>query len=236
MKLKQIKYHVLFLFMLNAIFVYSNLVTDTIRLKLKPLKKEKEFHKQPLLLKTNPLAILWGPIPFTAEYRLISEITTGQRHSEQIGISFLNTSPLWKIIEKTTPISSKYKLKTKGWRIQYAHRFYLIKRKKYAPFGFYVSPTISYSNAQISIGLLNYYRKSYYNFSNLNINLLLGYQFGKNSRFTVDIFSGIGYKKNTVFYHVNSYKITPFDTKDFGEFYNSDLKLSIGINFGWAFY
>jgi hypothetical protein len=233
--LVQLKYCILLSLILNCVIASAFVDGDTIRIKPVPVPK-KEYHPPPLLLKTNPLAILWGPIPLTAEYRLVAEITTGRRQSAQIGISYLGTSLAWKTVETVAQVPNKYQFRIKGWRIQVAHKFYLINRKKYAPFGFYISPNVSYSNAQISIGLQRYYRQSYYDFRHFNANLLIGVQMGRNSRLTMDIFSGIGYKKNTVFYHFNSSRIIQYDTKEFGEFYNSSVKLLFGINFGWAIY
>ncbi len=218
--------------MLNCIDAKAFVEGDTIRLKPIPIPK-KQYHPQPLLIKSNPLAILWGPIPFTAEYRMVAEITTGRTQSDQIGISYLGTSPIWSIIEKAAQVPTKYQLRLRGFRIQVAHRFYLIGRKQYAPFGFYVSPLVSYSNAQIS---LRYYKQTYLDFSHFNANLLVGLQVGRNSNFTMDMFAGLGYKKNTVLIHVNNHRIIPFDTKDLGDLYNSPIKLTVGINFGWAIY
>lgn len=235
MKLKQIKYCLLASFLLNCMVSNSFAEGDTIRLPPPPEPK-KEFYPQPLLIKTNPLAILWGPVPLTSEYRLVAEITTGRTKSAQIGISYLGISPVWKVFEKIAQVPGYYQLKVKGWRIQVAHKFYLISRRRYAPFGFYVSPNVSYSNARLSFGLNNYVRQNYYDFRHLNANLLIGVQVGRNSRITMDIFGGLGYKQNTVHHHVNNYRIIPFDTNDFGEFYNSAVKLTFGINFGYAIY
>ncbi|MES2285207.1 MAG: hypothetical protein V4547_05920 [Bacteroidota bacterium] len=234
MKLKQIRYCILISLMLNCVIASAFVDGDTIRIK--PPVPKKVYPFPPLILKTNPLAILWGPIPFTAEYRLVAEITTGRKQSSQIGISFLTTSPIWKTIEAAAKLPTKYHFIARGWRIQLSHKFYLIGRKKYAPFGFYISPNISYTNAHISIGLQRYYRQNYLDFRHFNANILAGVQIGRNSRFTMDIFGGLGYKKNTVFFHATSFVILPYDTEDFGAFYNSNLKLVFGINFGYAIY
>ena len=220
--------------MLNCIIASAVVDGDTIRMPVPAPKKA--YPLQPVLLKSNPLAILWGPIPFTAEYRIVAEITTGLKQSSQVGISVFSTSPIWKTIEKAAKIPSYYRLKVSGWRIQVAHKFYLLRHKRYAPFGFYISPNVSYSNAHISIGLHRYYRQNYFDFRHFNANILAGVQIGRNRRFTMDIFSGIGYKKNTVLFHATSNVILPYDTEDFGAFYNSNIKLVFGINFGYAAY
>ncbi len=229
------RYCILYLLIITGASINVFAEGDTIRLS-QPNKLQKQYYKQPLLLKTNPLAVLWGPIPYTAEYRLVTEITTGRKKSVQFGISYLDKSLIWKAAEKMANIPTYYQLKVKGWRIQAAYRFYLISRRRYAPFGFYISPTVSYSNARISIGLERYYRQVYFDFRHFNSNILIGVQIGRHSDITMDIFAGIGYKKNTVFYHVNNAYIIPIDTKDFGAFYNSPVKLILGINFGYALY
>ncbi len=232
MKLKQIKYFLFFSLILNGIIAMASCDGDTIRLK-PSLVSKKPYHPQPLILKTNPLAILWGPIPFTSEYRMVAEITTGRTQSTQVGISIFGTSPLWKAIEKAAKVPSYYQLKIRGWRIQASHKFYLISRRRYAPFGFYVSPLVSYSNARIS---LQNYKQNYFEFSHFNANILIGVQLGRNTKLTIDIFGGLGYKENTVFYHINSYRSVPYSTKDFGDLYNSPVKATFGINFGYAIY
>lgn len=208
---------------------------DTIRLNTGS-KVKKQYYKQPLLLKSNPMAVLWGPIPFTAEYRIVAEVTSGRKRSAQLGISYLGKSLLWKMVEDATKTPARYQFKINGWRLQAGYRLYLNGKSRYAPFGFYVSPTVSYSNARISIGLNNYYKQVYYDFRHFNANLLMGVQLGRKADITMDIFTGIGYKENRVFYHANNTHIIPYDTEEFGAFYNGPIKLVFGINFGYAIY
>ncbi len=230
MKLTQIKFVLLLSLLLVCGFAYSFVEGDTIRLKPVPVQK-KEFYSQPLLIKSNPLAILWGPIPFTAEYRIVAEIPTSRTQSTQVGISYLGISPLLRAIENAVKGPSNYQLEFKGWRIQVAQRYYLISRKQYAPFGFYVSPNFSYSTARLMIKNHQYPN---YNFTHFDANVFVGVQVGRNSRFTIDIFGGLGYKKNKVYYHSSINHSTLYDTKDFGNPFNSSKKITIGFNFGWA--
>lgn len=221
------------LFVCMSLSVFAE--TDTIRLNTEG-KVKKQYYLQPLLLKSNPLAVFWGPIPFTGEYRLLTEITTGRTRSVQFGISYLGKSLAWKIAETSLKVPPSDQFKVNGWRVQVAYRLYLISRRRYAPFGFYVSPMVSYSNAHIALGLKSYYRNAYFDFRHFNSNIVIGVQMGRNTDITMDIFAGAGYKKNTVYFHINDSRVVPYDTKDFGEFYNSSLKLIFGINFGFALY
>jgi hypothetical protein len=221
------------MFSFNAV----SMEADTI-LK-KPVKKENlksKIFAPPLVLKTSPTALLWGAIfpPFTAEYRLMAEISSGKRQSEQLGISYLGPNLFLTTIERAANIPTSYYYKVAGWRIQYAHKFYLVGRRHYAPFGFYVAPMVSYSNVRIAIGLKRYYQGAYFDFRHFNINGIIGVQAGKINRVTFDIYAGLGYKTNKVYYHSNSFKILPYDTKDFGKVYESHLNGVFGINIGYA--
>ncbi len=238
MKFKPFTYCILFLLLLNSIDSIAFELGDTIRLK--PTKKAEEkkkdkIIKQPFILKTNPLAILWGPIPYTAEYRIVAEITTGRTQSEQFGISYIDKSVIYGILEKVVGVPAIEQYKVKGWRIQYAHRFYLISRKRYAPYGFFVSPALSYSDARISVSLDRYYRENYFDFRHINAAILIGVQVGRTSRFSMEVFGGIGIKKNIVQFHANMAQVSDYDTKDFGTIYNSPLKITLGMNMGWSF-
>ncbi|MCW3072035.1 MAG: hypothetical protein JWO44_1925 [Bacteroidetes bacterium] len=220
-------------------FSAAAIETDTI-INKKPVKKndlKQKMFVPPIVIKTSPTAVLYGAIfpPFTAEYRLMMEISSGKRQSEQLGISYLGVNLLLNAIEKAAGVTTDDIYKVEGWRIQYAHKFYWIGRRHYAPFGFYVAPMFSYSNARVAIGLKRYYQGAYFDFRHFNINGIIGVQAGKINRVTFDIYGGLGYKSNKVYYHFTSYKILPYDTKDFGPLYNSHLNGVFGINIGYAF-
>ncbi|MCW3104249.1 MAG: hypothetical protein JWO09_2689 [Bacteroidetes bacterium] len=220
-------------------FSAAAIETDTI-INKKPVKKDnvkERIFVPPIVIKTSPTALLYGAIypPFTAEYRLMMEISSGKRQSEQLGISYLGVNLLLNAVEKAAKVPTNYAYKVQGWRIQYAHKFYWIGRRHYAPFGFYVAPMISYSNVRVALGLKRYYQGVYFDFRHFNINGIIGVQAGKINRVTFDIYAGLGYKTNKVYYRSSSYKILPYDTEDFGPLYNSHLNGVFGINIGYAF-
>lgn len=226
------------LFVFLCCFNANAIENDTIvNKKNKKDDLKSKMYVPPIVLKTSPTAFLWGAIfpPFTAEYRLMAEISSGKRQSEQLGISYLGLNVFVNAIEKAAKVPTYYSYKVEGWRVQYAHKFYWIGRRHYAPFGFYVAPMISYSNARVSLGLQRYYRQAYFEFRHFNINGIIGVQAGKINRVTIDIYTGLGYKTNKVYYHSNSFHIFQYDTKDFGEVYNSHLNGVFGINMGYAF-
>jgi hypothetical protein len=208
---------------------------DTIINKIKPVESLKsKIFVPPLVIKTSPTAFLFGGVfPFTAEYLLMAEVTSGKRQSEQFGISYLGKNIFLKALENSINLKNYYVVQ--GWKLQYAHKFFWIGRRHYAPYGFYFAPMISYANARVSLGLQRHYSQAYFDFRHLNINGIIGVQAGKINRLTIDIYGGLGYKTNKVFYHSGDYQYFQYDTKDFGEFYNSHLNLLFGINLGYSF-
>ncbi len=210
---------------------------DTIRLKEKKIQQLKsKIFDAPIVIKTSPTAFLWGGIfPYTAEYRVLVEVTTGRTQTEQIGISVLGKSLLYKMIEQANNISSIGKAKVSGWKIQYAHKFYLIGRRKHAPTGFFFGPLIQYTNARVADGLARYYSQTYYDFHNFNANVMIGVQGAYKRRVTFEVYGGLGYKQNTLYYHATTFRYGPINTSDFWEGYSTHLNGVFGINLGYAF-
>lgn len=214
---------------------HAFLLTDTIiNSKKKPESLKSKIFVPPIVLKTSPTSFLAGPVfPYTSEYLLMVEITSGKRQSEQFGLSYLGKNWFLRAFEKSINMNNYFIVK--GWKIQYAHKFFWIGRKRYAPYGFYVAPMISYSNARISLGLNRYYQHAYFDFRHFNINGIIGVQAGKIHRLTLDIYGGLGYKSNKVYYHGGDFQFSPYDTKEFGEVYNSNLNVLFGVNLGYSF-
>lgn len=233
----QLKYF-LFIF-LSLLFLEAKAFVprDTIVLKKKKIENLKEkIVDAPIVIKTSPTAFLYGGFfPFTAEYRLMAEVTTGRTQSEQASFSILGKSILLKAIEKAYNYPTTEILKVSGWRVQYAHKFYLISKRKFAPSGFYFGPLLSYSETHISEGLSRYYSKTYYNFKNFNANLMIGVQVARKNRVTFEVYGAVGYKSNKAYYNSNSKLMGQLDTSDFGILYNTNLNATFGINLGYAF-
>jgi len=190
------------------------------------------------VIKTNPLAILWGSIPFTAEYRVMIELTSAKNQSDQIGISYLGKSPVLKLFEDS--IEDLNLLIVRGIRFQASHKFYINKLgdllglpfSEYAPHGLYISPHLSYSTAKFSTKFFNS-RDVFIKGTHFNINLLFGYQLIRDF-WALDFFAGLGYKKNSWIEHYQQ-NPAPINTSEFGEFYNSPVKLNLGFNAGLVF-
>lgn len=220
---------------IDSAFASKTLLGDTIRLA--PVEKKKLIYLiQPLVIKTSITGFLaGGVIPFTSEYRFTAEITSGRKQSEQVSLSYLGKNVIWAAFEKGSKLPLNDILKVNGWRIQYAHKFYLVNRRHYAPFGFYFAPHFSYTNAKIAPGLNHYYRNAYYDVRHLTADLLFGVQMGKIKRMTLDICAGLGYKSNTIYYHVSSNKSFKYDSSDFGSYYNNHFHVLFDLSMGYSF-
>lgn len=219
--------------------VTSKAITVGDTIIVKPIEKKKKPYPalQPLILKTSASGFLAGGsvLLFTSEYRFCAEITTGRKQSDQVAVSYLGKNVVWTLAEKTSNSPANDILKVKGVRLQYTHKFYLVNRRHQAPFGFYFGPHFSYTNAKIFLGLNRYYHNTYFDVKHVNADLIFGVQVGKPGRVTLDISAGGGWKSNTINYHHNSYKITPYDPKDIGEYYNGHVHLFFDLSFGYAF-
>jgi hypothetical protein len=204
---------------------------DADTLRLNPITKPKPVYYQPLVIKTSPTAFLWGGVfPFTSEYRLAIEINSSRTQSEQLSLSWLGKG----IFVRTAYGLINQDINVIGWRLQYAHKFYLIRKSKFAPYGFYVAPLVSYATAQIASGKKNYNHGAYLDFRNFNVNTIVGIQIGKLHRLTFDAYAGLGYRKNKIFYHYANGRTIPYDTKQFGDLYNLPLNGVFGINLGYS--
>ncbi|MBL7884800.1 MAG: hypothetical protein JNL69_12075 [Bacteroidia bacterium] len=219
----------------GSVNVFAYELGDTVSLKKNKTASKKEYPYQPTVFKTSPTAFLWGGVfPLTSEYRFMVEMPSARAQSEQIAISVLGKNIFWTAMESSANVSTDRMLKVKGWRLQYAHKYYLVNKRHHSPYGFYVGPLISYTNAKISIGLNRYYSQAYFDVRNFNANLMMGVQFGKFKRTTMDIYWGIGYKHNEIYYHSNTFKSSVIDTREFGDFYSSNVNLVFGINLGYS--
>jgi hypothetical protein len=181
--------------------------------------------------KTNFLPAIWGAIPFTAEYRIIHEVPVGPYQSSQIGISYLGKSLFLTMLENNAGQSTEPRIKVSGFRFQFSHKFYF-RRWELAPSGPYFGPQISYAQAKFSTRYLKQY-DCYIEASHFNVNMLIGYQSIRANGYTVDFFTGIGYKKNNWGQHYFN-KSVPIDVSDI-PLYGSPLKFTLGFNIGYAF-
>jgi len=189
---------------------------------------EKDFR---FTVKTNPMAALGGPIwfiivPITGEYRVLFEAKTMEKQSIQVGASYLGPSLLINLDKISASDSSEITgINTSGFRGQLMYKFFL-SRDLSAPEGFYVGPHISYATASI-VNKNNESDKV--KATKININGVLGYQLITSGGFTLDVYTGLGFRIKKWEYP------SAIDTDfDFGTSKNTPM-VTFGVNFGYAF-
>jgi len=183
------------------------------------------------VLKTNPLSMLWGSIPLTAEYMGVFEFVTSPQQASQIGLSYITKSPILKAFEDTVP---DLKLLTaNGVRLQLSHRFFILKSRGYAPRGLYLSPQVSYATVKVSTKHFKS-RDVYIRVTQFNTNLLGGWQWIFANNYSLDVFLGLGYKDNFFEQHEAQTTIS-LDNDDFGDWYAGSVRISVGFHVGIAF-
>ena len=176
-------------------------------------------------IKTNPMAALGGPIwlvivPVTGEYKVLFEARTSRTQSVEVGASYLGPSILLNLDEIA---DSTDKVGISGFRLQAAYKFFLTKEN--APEGFYVGPHISYATATIK-------NKDnpvdFIDATKINFNVLFGYQLITSGGFTLNIYTGLGYK-------LRDYDVPGESNFDFDEVARSAASVPFGLTFGYAF-
>lgn len=201
---------------------------DTTQVRKKKPENPQEIRH---IIKTNPLPLLWGPIPFTSELRYVQEIPVAPYQSTQIGFSLLGKSIILNALERGAYQNpNQPQITVRGYRMQFSHRIFL-SMLDYAPEGSYISPNISYASAKFSTRYLNMF-DNYIQATHYNFTILGGYQ-TISYNVVVDMFAGIGYKRNKIEVHQYNQTI-PLDLDEM-PFYRSPLKFVLGFNVGWAF-
>lgn len=196
------------------------------------------------IIKLAPLGWIHGQLPFSVESRLSYERVVGARSSVAAGYSYLGTNYPFNFISgaalsaavTTALVASGHgqvawtdvKTRTEGHRFQVQYKRYLTRRKP-APEGFYLSPHYSYTTATYRSEVKDLGIRFGIKTTNHNYNLLFGFQEVLGRHFVVDVFTGLGYRDKTEkTYDANGQYTGTADRK-------SPLKVSSGLNVGWAF-
>ncbi|MBI4647281.1 MAG: hypothetical protein HY738_12010 [Bacteroidia bacterium] len=176
--------------------------------------KEIEKKYRGGMIKTNPLAMLCGPIIFTSEFRVVYETPIAPQQAFQIGVSYLGKSPLLGFIERADSLSQQGALRftVNGFRVQLAYKLYFMEVK--AKYRFYIAPFVSGSLVRISrrsLSNINYYLRAKY----INYNIIIGYQTPLfTDRLDFDLFTGLGYR-DIEWHEIYGTTVTKIDEKDF---------------------
>jgi hypothetical protein len=184
-----------------------------------------------MVLKTNPLAALGGPmyitiLPITGEYKVLFELKTTAKQSVTLGASFLGPSLLINLDQLAVDDDGISQLNTSGFRGQLWYKFY-IGRDTEAPKGFYVGPHFSFASANL---IVNDVDENKLGIQKINFNGVIGYQIISDGGFALDIFTGLGVKniKYTIEGDTDEIIDAEFDDK-------FTPGVVFGLNFGYAF-
>jgi hypothetical protein len=184
-------------------------------------------------LKTNPLAVINGPInilgiiPITGEYKILFEAKVSPKSSIQIGAGYLGPSALLNLDRLADEDSDISGIKTSGFRGQAGYRYFL-SRDLSAPEGFYLGPHVSYAAAKI---VNKDDATDEIAATKLNISILTGYQLITSGGFTLDVFMGMGLV-------AKNWDIPEDETSDWDldAFTNrTTIAIPVGFSFGYAF-
>lgn len=201
-------------------------------------------HKVRTIVKGNPFSILAGVIPLTSEYRLITECVVSKNQSIQIGFSYLGKSPFLSLLESGNNLNNglQQKFIVRGYRLQTSHKYYFsqfgdkLNTSEYmAPQGFYISPHVSFSSAKIYMQYFQVY-DIWIRATQFNASLLIGAQ-AFLGNFAIDVFTGIGYKKNEWSERYSPTQILIINPADLAlpQTYSGPIKFSLGFNIGYGF-
>jgi hypothetical protein len=200
------------------------------------------------VIKTNPVRVLWGPIPFTAEYRLNLETIQARYQSMQVGLSYLGESPvLSTLIDAATPQSGNQygslDIQVRGARFQFAYKYYLRgifswlepsgMLSDYAPNGYYIAPYFSMAYASFRMNKL---QVPFLKATHMNANLIIGRQLFYWGSFATDIYLGVGIKENIWEQQdpINHNARQVVDPSNMG-LYGGKYRLVLGVDIGFHF-
>jgi len=206
--------------------------------KINELQDKKSFY-----FKTNPFAILAGPITLTSEYRLGFEATANPRISYQICGGYLNKSFLFNLTQNDTANGLNAKdFSFQGFRIQGQVRYYFKKFEdkkdwstKFTPSGYYIAAHGSFSKATLRLKTQTY---PYNDYVNINANLLIGLHAMIEQSFGIDVYTGVGWKQNSlssVDYRLRRTNLS-LTENGFSRYYASNFKISFGMNFTFGLF
>jgi len=223
---------------------YAVSIDTTVPLQTKEILSQK--HKALTVYKTNPFALLWGSIPLTSEYRIIREDVIASQQSLQIGLSYLSKGPFIKLLEGVRKVNNptgfgNRKIVFNGFRFQATYKWYLndffnkiLNTDIHAPQGIYLAPHLSYSQAKLTFEPL-VSRQIYIDMIHFNTGLIWGFQLASKKGFAIDMYSGMGYRRNVWYEQNGPFSRKQVDLSSFGFLINGNFKFYAACNIGWSF-
>lgn len=194
--------------------------------------------KMPSIFKISPGHMLTGPVPLlTAAYGFQFETPVSKRTSMQVGCFAVGKGLGLYFLERS--LSQPYhtiSFLVKGIELEFAYKWYLSKKKRLAPKGFYIAPLADFSTGGIGQSYDYRIKNNYVSFTNYSVNMIYGFQQIRRSGrgFVLDTFFGLGYKKNVAERHYSAGYIVPYDISKTG-YYVSPVSVVAGLYIGWGF-
>lgn len=181
------------------------------------------------MLKTNPLTVLWGAIPFTSEYRITYETSTAMNQYAQIGVAYLGKNVL--LFNDALRLNKNTDLYiVNGYKVHLSYRWRLTTYEN-SPRGLYIGPHISYAHTTFEHKTTMQYNDYAY-IEHFHIAMILGVQIEYLDIFYGDIFIGGGYKNNSWRNHVKHPGNKLIGLSEFDFIYNIPFKAKLGFSLG----
>ncbi|MBN2481317.1 MAG: DUF3575 domain-containing protein [Bacteroidales bacterium] len=194
-----------------------------------PAANAQEEDDYRFTIKTNPLSALGGPlflafIPITGEYKVLFEARTSQKQSIEAGVGYLGPSILLNL-DQISSGDSISGINTSGFHVQLGYKFFLTKES--APEGFFIGPHVSYAAAKLKS---KDNPDDHFEAKKLNASILFGYQLITSGGFTLNIYTGLGFKHRDYIFAEESEDLFDFDPGN-----KNVPNVPFGFTFGYAF-
>lgn len=183
------------------------------------------------MIKTNPLVVLWGAIPFTSEYRLTYSTGTGNNQYVCISGAYLGRNILLFSDNRVIGHPGAHNFHFKGFKTDFSYRWIISSWSNNMPSGLYIGTHISYAHLRIEHDNLNGLTEHAF-VEHIHATGIMGVKGRLFDVFYLDLFAGMGYKTNQWGNHVMQYSPPLLDLSALTWVYNSNFKLKAGFSLG----
>jgi len=195
-------------FVMQSVFAQDTAqISSPDTLEFEGFKSTKSASKDNLI-KGSIVPFLFGQIPFTGEIRINYERMITHNQSLNFMGGYVYPNPILFFGSAIAGTGLFKRISLRGGKIGVGYRFFPLKNVQ-APEGFYFGPYGSYTFARIreKNGSDDIYTWHY-----ANAGMIAGYQVKIEEYLFVDIFAGLGYRKNwESFYNSKTKKISSQD-------------------------
>jgi len=246
--------NIIIVLILGLISILENFIFSQQEVIVSPnltFPSSKKQTKNEIIIKTDPLDILIGPVPLVSSaYGIYTELPLSSSTSIEPGIAYMDKNLfLSAFIDMDTSLTQPQRnllksLNYRGVKISLMYRHYInalndllkdllnIERNMS---GLYWGAIVSYAYFKVSswdpfIASLNYVL-----FEKFNTGIIMGIQLIFFSRVTTDFYLGAGYKENIFYVYQNGRQVRKItSTGQSPDFYFSHFKLYLNFKVGFA--